>query len=202
MMRDCEKRYRRSPRLPGYDYSQSGAYFVTICTNDRLCLFGDLTDGVMSLNPAGDMVCKAWSELPERYQGVNIDAFVVMPNHVHGIIVLNSIDVGTAPRGRPYSSPFTVDDNDRQPQGVAPTDGLPMSLPDIVHRLKSWTTKLYSDGVKQYEWTPFHDRLWQHNYYEHVIRNESDLHRIRQYILENPAAWSNDEENPNNPRNR
>jgi REP element-mobilizing transposase RayT len=157
---------------------------------------------MMSLNPTGDMIRKAWNELPERYQGVNIDAFVVMPNHVHGIIVLNSIDVGTAPCGRPNFSPFTVDDNNRQPQGVAPTDGWPISLPDVVHRFKSWTTKLYSDGVKQYGWTPFNDRLWQHNYYEHVIRNESDLNRIRQYILENPAAWSNDEENPINALNR
>ena len=88
---------RRSIRLQGYDYSQAGAYFVTICTHNRKCLFGDIADGEMWLNDAGRMVQAVWDEIPAHYPGIDIDAFVIMPNHIHGIIVI----VGAAPRGRP-----------------------------------------------------------------------------------------------------
>ncbi|HPN32919.1 MAG TPA: hypothetical protein PK843_00255 [bacterium] len=97
MTYDPNKHHRRSIRLKGYDYSQAGAYFVTICTQNRQCLFGDVTDGEMRLNAAGQMVQSVWDELPLFYPGVDIDEFVVLPNHVHGIVIL----VGAAPRGRP-----------------------------------------------------------------------------------------------------
>ncbi len=90
------RRNRRSIRLGGYDYSHTGAYFVTICTQHRECLFGDIVNGKMILNDAGRMVQTGWDEIPTRYPGIDIDAFQIMPNHIHGIIV-----VGAAPCGRP-----------------------------------------------------------------------------------------------------
>ena len=168
--------HRRSIRLKGYDYSRAGAYFVTICTQDRRCLFGEITAKIMRLNDPGRMIQTVWYELPQHYPGVDIDAFVIMPNHIHGIIDLNIGDVG-------------------QPQGVAPTT---MSLPDVVHRLKSLTTTRYRKGVERQDWLPFPRRLWQRNYYEHVIRDEGDLNQLRQYITSNPLCWPEDADNPVN----
>jgi putative transposase len=125
------------------------------------------------------MVQAVWEELSIYYPGVEGDGFVVMPNHIHGVFVL----VGAGPRACPEKG---------QPQGVAPT----LSLPDVVHRFKTLTTKRYADGVKQSGWSPFVGRLWQRNYYEHIVRDEESLGRIIQYILDNPARWEFDRENP------
>jgi putative transposase len=179
-----EKR-RRSIRLKDYDYTQPGAYFVTIVTHGRKCLFGEVVGGVVQLNDAGRVMQAAWDELPNNYAGVEHDAFIVMPNHIHGIVVL----VGAGRCARPKE--------DGQPQGVAPTkNSSVLSLPDVVHRLKSITTKQYIDGIKQVGWPSIAGRLWQRNYFEHVIRNEDSLNRMRQYILDNPAKWEFDRENP------
>jgi putative transposase len=167
---------RRSIRLQGYDYSQAGAYFVTICTQSRKCLFGDIVDGKMQLNDAGRMIQQRWDEIPKHYPGIDTDEVVIMPNHIHGIIVI----VGAGPRACPGLG---------QPQGVAPTR---LSLPDVVHRFKSITTKRYTDGVKQTGWLPFPGKLWQRNYWEHVVRNEQEMDLIRQYIHNNPAQWELD----------
>jgi REP element-mobilizing transposase RayT len=175
---DSEKRHRRTTRLKDYDYAQAGAYFITICTKDRACLFGEIVDGEMRLNQSGRMVETVWEEIPCFYPGIDIDTFIVMPNHVHGIIL-----VGAAPRGRPDSW---------QPQGVAPT----LSLPDVVHRFKTLTTKRYVNGVKQSGWTKFPGRVWQRNYFDHIIRSEEYLNRIREYIIANPQQWASDRENP------
>jgi REP element-mobilizing transposase RayT len=186
----CEH-HRRSIRLQGYDYAQAGAYFVTICTQNRECFFGDAEVGEMRLNDAGRMAQTVWEEMSIHYACVETDTFVVMPNHIHGIIVL----VGAAPRGRPeYGSPLekgrALDGG--QPRGVAPT----LSLAGVVHRFKTMTTKRYVDGVKQFGWPPFCGRLWQRNYYEHIIRDEDSLNRIREYIINNPLQWEFDPENP------
>jgi len=192
--------HRRSIRLKGYDYSRAGAYFVTICVQNRECLFGKIVGAgpcacpnsdpractQMVLNDAGIMIQTVWQEIPNHYPGVNVDAFVVMPNHIHGIIIL----VGAGPRACPDSGPCA---RPGQPQGVAPT----LSLPDVVHRFKTMTTKRYAVGVKQHGWQPFPGRLWQRNYYEHIIRDDESLNRIRQYIAENPLRWYLDRENPN-----
>lgn len=199
MIYDPERHHRQSIRLRGYDYTQAGAYFATICTLNRACLFGEVVNGEMRLNDPGQMVQTVWNELPVFYPGVDIDGSIVMPNHMHGIIVL----VGAAPRGRPDDicdgHPHDIRDGrpdsgqpQGQPQGVAPT----LSLPDVVHRFKTMTTKRYADGVKQSGWPAFHGRLWQRNYYEHIIRNEESLDRTRQHILDNPARWVVDRENP------
>ena len=161
---DPDLYHRRSIRLRGYDYTSAGAYFATICTQERACLFGDVADGQVRLNDAGNMVESIWSELPGHYPGVEVDAFIVMPNHLHGIIVL----VGAGPRacpdqmGRPTPTgqprgvaPATAPGSHAypeadaptqagqppdlgQPRGVAPT----MSLAEVVHRFKTLTTKL------------------------------------------------------------
>jgi len=197
---DPARHRRRSIRLKGYDYHQPGAYFVTICTQDRACLFGDVVEGEIRLNDAGRMVHDVWNELPNHYPGIVIDAFVVMPNHIHGIIIL----VGADPRVCPNADPRVCPDTGQpsvgvgpraypgQPQGVAPTLG----LPDVVHRFKTMTTRRYTDGAKQLGWEPFRGRLWQRNYYEHIIRNEESLNRIREYIFTNPVRWVMDSENP------
>jgi putative transposase len=100
---DFKRPNRRSIRLKDYDYSRAGAYFLTVCVRKRLCLFGDIFDGQMIASPAGEMVAKAWDELPGNYAGVDVDSFVLMPNHIHGVIVLNPNSVGAAPCGRPSS---------------------------------------------------------------------------------------------------
>src|SRR3990172_7834035 len=100
MRYDAEKHHRRSIRLRGYDYAQAGAYFVTICTQNRECLFGEVVDGQMVLNDPGKILESVWSELPDHYPGVDVDAFVIMPNHIHGIVIL----VGAGPRACPQDS--------------------------------------------------------------------------------------------------
>jgi REP element-mobilizing transposase RayT len=189
MKYEPKKHRRRSLRLKDYDYAQSGTYFVTIVAQERTCLFGNVLDGALQLNDAGRMVQVIWSELSLHYPGVATDAFAVMPNHFHGIVTL----VGVGPCAYPEFSigPCAYPESG-QPQGVAPT----RSLPDVVRRFKSLTTKRYSDGVKQSGWVPFPGKLWQRNYYEHIIRNERSLDRIREYILNNPLRWFFDPENP------
>ena len=191
---------RRSIRLQGYDYSQAGAYFISICTQNRECLFGEIVGGKMALNYAGAMIQTVWDEIPFHYAGIEIDEFVVMPNHIHGIIVI----VGATPRGCPGSLSRGVSGGPRkggQPRGVAPTENVgnrqnaenagdtgTLSLGDMVHRFKTMTTKRYADGVKQSGWRRFPGKLWQRNYWEHIVRNEMELGRIRQYIHTNPMG--------------
>ena len=214
MSYDPARHHRRSIRLRGYGYSLAGAYYVTIVTQDRAPLFGDVVDGVMQLNDAGRMVQTVWDEIPLFYPGVDIDAFVVMPNHIHGIIVLAG--VGADPRVRPLGEtdigqPPEIGQppaQSGQPRGVAPTDGNigqfgqprgvapTLSLGDVISRFKTMTTKRYTDGVKQSGWPPYRGRVWQRNYYEHIIRDDPSLQRIRSYIESNPEQWAADRENP------
>jgi len=178
---DPNRHHRRSIRLKGYDYSQAGAYFITLCTQDRACLFGKVVNGEMRLNDAGRMVLAEWNRLPERFPHLVLDAFVVMPNHVHGILVITD----PAPTvGATVGATPTVGATTR----VAPTVG------NIIGAFKSRVTVEYIRGVKTSGWPPFRGRLWQRNYYEHIIRNERALNAIRQYIMENPRRWQMDRE--------
>ena len=193
MTYDPERHHRRSIRLREYDYSRAGAYFVTVVTQGRTCLFGDVQDGSIVLSEAGEMVKSMWGELPDHYPGVAVDAFTAMPNHVHGIVIL----VGAGHRACPEPGrPQGVDGGPGRPQGVAPTKAL--SLPDVVHRFKSLTTARYRREVQGGRWPPFDRRLWQRNYYEHVIRDERELNLVRQYIIDNPRKWAEDRDNPAN----
>lgn len=201
MIHRPDTQHRRSIRLQGYDYSRAGAYFITICAQNRKCLFGKFVNGKMGLNNAGMMVQAVWDEIPAHYPGIDIDAFIVMPNHIHGIVVI----VRTATRDHPDDG---NGQNNGQAQGPAPTtapdvrhdDGKKrtagLSLPDVVHRFKTMTTKQYAHGVKQNHWPRFSGKLWQRNYYERIILDENELNRIRQYIMDNPARWDIDRENP------
>jgi putative transposase len=166
MTQNPAPRCRRSLRLRGYDYANGGAYFVTICTQDRACLFGEVIDGSMRLNQSGQQIAMRWEGLAARFIGVEIDLFVVMPNHLHGILVLP--DVGA----------------------------MATQLGDVAGAFKSMTTVDYIRGVKAKGWPKFRGQLWQRNYYEHVVRDETELNRIRQYIDDNPAQWEFDDENP------
>jgi len=181
-----ERPQRKSIRLKNYDYRLAGAYFVTICTQDRACLFGGIINGAMAANDAGCMIEIVWNEIPDHYPGIDIDAFQIMPNHMHGIII-----VGAGPRACPDGDWQTCDATG-QAQGPAPTGINNLSLPDVVHRFKTMTTKRYADGVKQNGWLRFKGRLWQRNYYEHIIRNDNDLNCIRDYISSNPLRWTED----------
>jgi REP-associated tyrosine transposase len=164
---------RRSIRLPGHDYAQPGIYFVTICAQDRRCLFGDIENCELRHNAAGRLISFWWEKLPEKYPYVMLDAFVLMPNHLHGILHITDIG-GVA--GRPH--------------GAAPTLGM------MVAWFKSMTTNAYIRAIRTQDWPAFDSRLWQRNFYEHIVRNERELDSIREYILNNPAAWSSERENP------
>lgn len=193
---DPKKHHRRSIRLNGYDYLQSGAYFITICVNNRLCLFGEIVNDQMNLKDAGKMIDKIWQEIPQHYPGVYVDFHVIMPNHFHGIILFidETNNTGTSPHGRPYKSGQAQGSG--QTQGSDPTKRL--SLGDVVSRFKSFTMHEYINRVKNLRWEPFYKKLWQRNYYEHIIRNENELNRIRKYIVDNPIKWEADKENPKN----
>jgi REP element-mobilizing transposase RayT len=366
MPHDPERHHRRSIRLEGYDYRTPGLYVVTICIQHRRPLLGEIIDGEVRPAPAADMVQTTWNEIPWAYPGVEIDAFVVMPNHIHGIIYLLPGDIefdpdstwgaghaghrqaqrpaptgnpiagvgadprvcpsprnpgpdlgtmppvdanqgarigepgqtqGSAPTGNrahagnpshtransgnpprvgadpgvcPSSDNARFDHGDPraqgngqtqgqgQTQGSAPTgnpnadpenpatgvgadpcvcpsppnpnvdpgntpnadatpkgddagghrqteegDGPPrLSVSDVVKRFKSLTTHRYGVGVRTLDWEPYRGRLWQRNYYETIVRTETDLERFRRYIEENPIRWANDRHNPNNPEIR
>jgi len=160
---------RRSIRLQGFDYSQPGAYFVTVCTRERACLFGDVVDGEMRLNEAGRIVEQCWSAISIHFPNVVLDAFVVMPNHVHGIVLIAGETVGA--------------------KNVSPLPGTSKTIGSIVRGFKIGVTKWFRDNCGIGE-------VWQRNYYEHIIRDDGSLNRIREYIRNNPMRWAFDRENP------
>lgn len=150
---------RKRQRLAGFDYALPGPYFVTICTADRACLLGSIADGAMIASDCGAIVERVWHGLPEHFTGLSLDAFVLMPNHVHGILSWQ--------------------------------DGLGHRLPLIIGNFKTWSAR----QVNHQRATPGR-ALWQRGFYEHIIRNDTDLDRIRTYIAENPVRWDLDPENP------
>ncbi len=206
MAYDPKKHHRRSVRLKGYDYATAGAYFLTVCTQGRACLFGSVVKGEMRLNAAGCMVQDIWNEIAARYAGVDTDAFQIMPNHIHGIIVITPTRAGANLRVCPTDSACpgdSVSHDDRAGTGARPYTGAgpnmgvrPYGFGDVLRRFKSLTTKRYMDGVQYQGRPPFSGRLWQRNYYEHIIRDGRSLNRIREYIAANPLQWEYDRENP------
>jgi REP element-mobilizing transposase RayT len=172
---DSQKHHRRSIRLKEYDYAQPGGYFVTIVTYQRDLLFGEIVDEEMVLNDFGKIADECWREIPEHFPNVKLGAYVVMPNHVHGIITI------TDGRGTIYRAPT-------QEQFQKPVTG---SIPTIIRTYKSAVTRLIG---REHNATG----IWQRNYYEHIIRNHQDWDRIHRYIESNPSLWAEDEENPLN----
>jgi len=162
------KHRRKAIRLQGYDYSQPGEYFVTICSKDREHLFGKIEEGKMQLNEFGEIVSSCWKDLPNHYTCALTDEFVIMPNHVHGIIVItepNPVGEGSEP---------------------SPTRRHPLS--EIVRSFKTFSAR----RINECRGTPGLS-VWQRNYFEHIIRDERSLERIRQYIVSNPERWLEDE---------
>ena len=179
---------RQSIRLRKYDYSQSGVYFVTICTQNKKCFLGNIVNDEMVLNDAGQMVESIWSELPERFPHVKLDEFVIMPNHFHGTVVFRTGESCV----RPATGEQSTGEHKVRPYGT-----LSGTLGRIMQAFKSITTHKYIAGVKQKQWPPFPGKLWQRNYYEHIVRDENELNDIRKYIMDNPKKWDLDRENPN-----
>jgi len=184
---DLQRHHHRSIRLKGHDYAQTGAYFITICAQDRVCLFGEVVDGEMRLNEAGKIVHATWEGLPNHYANVVLDSFVVMPNHLHGIVMLHDPNVGVGFKPAPTETAPTIC---KSPDNATP---LPKryGLPEIVRGFKTFSAR----GINTLRGTPG-TTVWQRKYYEHIIRTDDALNRIRQYIADNPLRWTFDRENP------
>ncbi len=265
--------HRRSIRLKGYDYSQAGLYFITICIKNRECLFGNIIKGELILNDAGQMIKTEWFKLPQRFKNIQLHEYIVMPNHFHAILEIvgatlvvapnnniapnndignnianqniggniapnndignnianqniggniapnndignniapnNDIGNNIAPNndiGNNIAPNNDIGNNfanqniggkEGQPQGIAPTG---KTVGDMVGAFESITTVEYIRGVKQKKWQPFDGKLWQRNYWEHIIRNEKSYQNISEYIINNPLKWENDKFNTHKKR--
>ena len=181
MRYDPKKHHRRSIRLKGYDYSKAGLYFITICTQNREHFFGYIENGKMILNDAGRMVEKWYDELENKYPDKICHEMVVMPNHFHCIIENNPTVGAHAGAPRPTESKYGPDNKKHG-----------KTIGDAVNWFETMTTNEYIRGVKNYGWKRFNRKLWQRNYYEHIIRNEKSYHTISEYIINNPAKWEQD----------
>jgi len=176
MRYDPDRHHRRSIRLRGYDYRQTGAYFVTLCSFQRECIFGEVTEDGVLLTGVGRIVQECWAALPEHFPFIALDSSILMPNHLHGVLFRYGVDgLPTAP------TPM-------RPAGTAAG-----SLGAVIQSFKAMSTR----RANAERGTPGY-HLWQRNYYEHIIRDEEDLNRIREYILANPGRWAEDAENPLN----
>jgi REP element-mobilizing transposase RayT len=198
MQDDKPTAHRHSLRLKDYDYRTSGAYFVTICTLNLECLLGTILDGEMQLNAYGQVAEREWVRSAEMRREIMLDEFVVMPNHVHGIVFLAGLDEGTRSDGQgvhrtPLHTNPPHDGHDR-PEGVHRTPlhrSASKSLGAMINGYKAAVTR----DIRSFCGIPALS-VWQRNYYEHIIRNEQDLDSIREYIRNNPARWALDHENP------
>lgn len=175
-----------------YDYSQAGYYFVTMCVNNRELLLGEIKDGKMALSAAGEVARFTWNDLTRHNMNILLDEFVIMPNHMHGIIIIkDSVGAGSKP-ARVNINQTNVriktmvdrDNNVRAGLEPAPTHG----LPEIVRQFKTFSAKIINQTRKISGRS-----VWQRNYYEHIIRDDNDLNRIREYIINNPVKWEEDE---------
>jgi len=235
---DPDQHHRQSHRLRGRDYSQPGHYFVTICSHDMTCLFGDIIDGQMQPNYLGQIVQAHWLQLPSHFTNLELEAWQLMPNHLHGILILTPPEPATvrankaqrhfrSPHERPaapYSplhrgqnvpsesessvAPYSplrprpnesVDDNTpfaplRQPDS-GPHGTTPGSIGAIIQSFKRTTTVRIRRITRDPE-----IRVWQRDYYDHIVGDHADLIRIREYIIQNPARWTEDRVNPANQR--
>jgi putative transposase len=172
--------HRRSIRLKDYDYSQAGAYFVTLCVWQRECLFGESVNGEMVLNDVGQVVDSVWNNLPGHYVNIKLDSACIMPNHFHGIInIVDAADmVGAGLKPALTGSACAV-----RHHGLA----------EIIRGFKTFSAK-HINTLRNNPGCP----VWQRNYYERIIRGDDELSRAREYIVNNPMKWELDKENPKN----
>ncbi len=163
---------RRLNRMGGYDYSQAGCYFVTICAQDRQCLFGEIIDDKMVLNEAGRRVVNWWRETENKFPHVELDEYVLMPNHLHGIVIIHG---AFQDRSRPVPTRTTKT----------------KSLSELIGAFKTTSSKqIRENGFASFK--------WQRSFHDHIVRDDDDLNRVREYILNNPLQWALDAENPDN----
>ncbi len=205
--------HRRSIRLEGYDYSQAGLYFITICVRDRKCLFGKIVDGEMNFNDAGKIADVCWLEIPKHFPNTVLHEHIVMPNHVHGIVELiktgsrndSGQPVGVQnfePLQSPNESGLSIGVENFQPlpsPNKSPRNEfqkiIPHSIGSIVKGFKIGVTKWFQNnalGVVRVENFQPLQPIWQRNYYEHIIRDEKSCQRISEYIINNPKNWQED----------
>jgi len=175
-MKKYEKYNRKLNRLIDYNYSNPSDYFITICTKNRMCLFGYMENEIMNLNGFGKIVKKCWLEIPDHFNNIYLDEYIIMPNHIHGIITILG------------------DENDNNRIGNADLrslrDRTKMLLPKIIHGFKSSVTRKIN---KKYNNS---HEIWQKSYYDHIIRSEKSLNNIRDYTINNPVMWNEDRNNP------
>jgi len=181
--------HRRSCRLKGFDYTQAGAYFLTMVAHDRACVFGEIIDETAQLSAVGQMITREWQRLAHRFLTAELDAWVVMPNHVHGIIVITDREErpGLNTSDHPDPSHISIHSQVTVEQFGAPVAG---SIPTMIRAFKASTTIRYRRMNQDKAAV-----LWQQNYYEHVIRSDLEWENIRDYIHNNPNRWAEDREN-------
>ena len=205
---------RKNLRLKGYDYISAGVYFVTICVNYRLCLFGGIKDDEMVLNEAGLMIERYYNHLENKFDNVQCGEYVIMPNHLHCLIHIQNNcsycdDVGCdkcivrdhqnivgddlyANSGSQYivGDDLIVTPKNNVDLSRGEHTGTP--LPEIIQWFKTMTTNAYINGVKTKDWQYFENKLWQRNYYEHIVRNEKSYNEICEYIKQDALKWEFD----------
>jgi REP element-mobilizing transposase RayT len=192
-------RYRRnSLRLPGYDYTRDGLYFVTINVQGHECLFGEVKNNQIFLNSAGKMVNKWWLKLVEKFTHISLDAYIIMPDHFHGIVCIVGAKKGVCPDEKNEGADLCVCPEDCNTKAImgahtgAPIHRTGVSLSRVIQWFKTMTTNEYIQNVKQNEWNPFYEKLWQRGFYDHIIRSKHKLYAIRKYIKNNPSNWHNE----------
>ena len=184
---DPEIHHRRSIRLRGYDYSLPGRYFTTLCAHEKKCLFGEVVEGQMVLNEPGKLIEEIWRAMPGRFTRIELDAFVVMPNHIHMILNIVGAPLAGARFGRGQAPPL---------QGSIQTGKRPApTVGDVIGAFKSISTIAVSRMTPS---APIgrSGKLRQRNYFDHIIRDEWELGKIREHIQTNPLRWAFDRENP------
>ena len=168
--------HRRSIRLPDFDYASEGWYFITLCTQNRDNLFGEIQDDKPCHNPAGEMINHWWNKITEKFKGVVLGEYVIMPNHFHALVYL--------PETEKFSEPVQKTNTK-------------IVLSQVVRWFKTMTTNEYIRRVKAGEFLPFEKRIWHRNYFERVVRNQEEFDKIDLYIRQNPEKWVTHPDNLN-----
>ena len=181
-MYNPEIHHRHSIRLKEYDYSSEGLYFITVCAQDKKCMFGKIINGDMYLNEAGRMIQKWYLKTSAKFPDIECMEYIIMPNHFHCIWH----NVGADPCVCPNAS------NNNTPCGIL-GEHMGSPLHRVIQWFKTMTTNEYIRNINNNQWIPFNKRLWQLNYYEHIIRNQHSYEEISDYIITNPLRWEKDQ---------
>lgn len=194
---DYQNRRRHSVRLKGYDYGQPGAYFITICTHGRECVLGEITEAAAKLSGPGRIVDQCWRALPQYFPDIELDVFAIMPNHVHGIILVTRVGSIPAREGEAFGTNIGSQEGAQIPNASPlhlqrlPRGTQNNYLGAIVPNFKSVSARKINQ-LRSTLGVP----VWQRNYYEHVIRSDVELDHTRKYICDNVVKWKLDENNP------